>query len=53
MAALLLLEDVGAVSREKVYRDPEEVLAQDHDCFISCFRDPRTDLTELWSWGHT
>lgn len=35
----------GAVSRDRVYRDREEVLAQDHDCFISCFRDPRTVLT--------
>lgn len=54
MAALVLLEDAnGAVCRERVYRAREEILAQDHDCFISCFGDPRTVLTELWSWGMT
>lgn len=42
----------GPMCREGVHRDWEEVLAQDVDWLISCFRVPRTVL-ELWSWGQT
>lgn len=35
--------------KEWVYRDWEEVLAQDVNWFISCFRVPRTVL-ELWTY---
>ena len=50
MAALAALEDFanGAIRRELVFRDREDLLARDGGWLISCFRFPRAILLELW-----
>lgn len=49
MAALAVLEDIvnGAIRRERVFRDREDLLAHDDNWLISRFRFPRAILLEL------
>ena len=49
MAALALLEDIanGNMRRERVFREREDLLANDDNWLISRFRLPRLVLLEL------
>ena len=49
MAALALLEDLanGAIRRERVFREREDLLANDDNWLMSRFRLPRPVLLEL------
>ena len=49
MAALALLEDIanGQIRRERIFREREDLLANDDDWLMSRFRFPRPVLLEL------